>query len=354
MNRIETTEALKKASPALANNGIVPALECFLFEEKTITAYNDVLAIQLPCASGVSGIVQGKPLISYLNSLSAEEVKISKKDSNITFFVGKARLKLPISPVEDYPFTFPDDNIPECIELPIDKVFLNALRKASISMGLDPAQPWRLGVTILFAKNKMFLFASNNITVTQVTLDLEAPKELIGTAVVLPPKFVTTLLSLGDEVEYLLLTKEWIQAQNDEGLKIFSRSVQDARPDSYTEIFEGIMTKEIDDKFLVIPEELEEGLGRAMIILDNAMDKFGAMIIENGALKLATKSSIGEARDEMKLKGKHEDIDIRFSPGLLEPGLKHALNFCVIPETAIVLQGNGFVYLVSVVQSLEE
>lgn len=346
MNKTEFIDALQRIAPALCSKGPVPVLSCFCFDEETATTYDNIVALQIPLKSSIVGGIQGQTLLNFLRASNGKTLKFSHVENQVKFTVGRAQLKMEMLPPDDFVFVFPERK--DIIELPINKDFVDVLSKNLISMGEDLAQPWRMGITLLFTENSLILFSSDNITAAQSIISLECPKELVGFSLVLSPRFCSLLtkLSSNDEPELFILAKEWIEIDFKSGLRLFSRTIQDVRVDKYVSLFERIESKERTVSF---PEDFQNCLARALVVLDQPQNQLSTMSLDKGKLMLFSKSLIGDIQDELDYEGEHLKTTVKCSPALLKRALKFTDKFCVIPDIGIIMEGDSFLYLVAVV-----
>src|SRR5260370_30144683 len=76
MDRDKLVETLELLKPALADTPLVRVFECYQFDGKRISAYNDELAIVAPLETDHAFAVNGRILLGLLNNCRSEEVSL--------------------------------------------------------------------------------------------------------------------------------------------------------------------------------------------------------------------------------------------------------------------------------------
>src|SRR5688572_3377387 len=139
MKRLELIEVLKKVAPALAAKDLVPAMSCFFFDGKLVSAFDDILAISAPMPTDFKGGLRGHLLLDFLSASRAPEVEFLVEGEEMTVKAGRSKLKIPIVPLDDFKFEWPKV---KSEGLKLDETFFKALNQVLPSMGRDPSNPW--------------------------------------------------------------------------------------------------------------------------------------------------------------------------------------------------------------------
>src|ERR1700757_1851266 len=96
MLRKEILDKVQTVSPALANNDLVPVLSHLWFTGTSLMAYNDQIAISVPCKTDFKVAVPGATFISLLKNTIAKEIELSVANDEMQIKAASSRLKLPI------------------------------------------------------------------------------------------------------------------------------------------------------------------------------------------------------------------------------------------------------------------
>ena len=109
VNRNQLLKTLNLAKPAIYMKDYLPILSHFLFssQDESVTAYNDIQAINVGCDADIDGCVPAELLIKTLSSLSGDTVLFTKHDGHLLVTSGKSKIKLPVLPAEDFPAVLP-------------------------------------------------------------------------------------------------------------------------------------------------------------------------------------------------------------------------------------------------------
>lgn len=347
MKRSDLLDTLKTVGPALASREFIPILACFCFDPKTVTAFDDVVAMTFPLATGLKGGIKGDVMLNWLANSRAPEVEIKQEGTEVLLKAGRSRIKLAALPATDFVFEWPKD---EANELPLNDTVLAGFRKCLVSMGQDPSQPWQSGITMALDKDRMRLYSTNNTAASMVKLDLKVPKALREMTLLLPPRFCTLLVSLmaKNDGKVLRLTKHWAEAQFENGLRMLSKAGKDANVKEYQKVFSKELSAESEKKLCEMPAGLAGTLARNLVVLSKAADKFSKMSVADGKLKVTSRSDHGEVTDYVKLPG-HPDCNVELQPDVLAAALDHAKQICFVEGSCAVLKGKGFTHVVAVV-----
>lgn len=341
MKRTMLYEILRKAAPALASKDVIAIFTCFCFSKKQVFAYDDLIAIQYPLVTPIRGGVRGEVLLNWLASLKGELLDIGCDNGELSLKCGRAKLTAPLLPEGDFLFDMPEDG--DKFKLPIDNRLVRMLGRATLSMGLDPSHPWRMGITIVGSKKSLILYSCDNISVTRVVGKSLSAKPL---CVVVPPRFCDLLKSFAktEGKGTLILCGEWLKAEFASGLKVFTRAGSTPDVKQYEDLFakmDGVKLK----RFVEIPKTLKRALERARVVLPFSKDPFTSMTIGKGLLNLHTMSDGGEVKDRIKF-GEHPTRTIHLMPDLLLRAIEEATTINM-SAGFIGLRGPNFSHMIA-------
>jgi hypothetical protein len=239
MNREDLLSALKTVAPALAKTNVVEDLECFWFGVENVSAFNDVLGVEvsLPTigtgdgASFVGG-VRGETLLRFLQNASKDEIKISKDEGGgaSKFSARRSRFATPLA-VGDRPFDFPP--IDDGTAVTPTEEFLDLIERSALTMGeVGAVQGWQAGVTLdLDDGGVATLYSTNSRTAFRGRAKVEGGGACIAT--VLPPRFIDFLVRCrGGGDLALVLHSDWVQVIG-ENFRAFSRTTTLAESRNY-------------------------------------------------------------------------------------------------------------------------
>lgn len=352
MERSEITRILKKLEPALATKDLIQVFACFCLDGEQATAYDGVVALSHPLNIGLKGAVRGKVLLSFLGACRAKELKIETGDGSTIVKAGRSKLDTPVLPEEDFIFKFPGTK--NAVEFSANEAFMKALSKSLISLGRDPTHRFRLGVTVVFKKNKLTMYSSDNRTATRIHVKLkeEGPEKLV---IQLPPRFCELLHDINreDSVQTILMTKKWIQAKFESGLRLFSQAISDPEPETFVRLFESSDDEKLEKQMLPIPKGFDRSLDRALVVLPYSNDPYTKLKIKEDKIILTTDSEAGNVRDALTLNvsdSDHPDCEASLAPEQVLRGLEYAEKFCIIPGSCLVVRAPGYTYLVTVLE----
>lgn len=347
MKRQEFLDVLRKVAPALASREYIPILACLCFTPKTVTAYDDIVALSTPLASGLKGGIKGEVLLKWLGECRAPEIEIEQTDAEVKCKSGRSKITLSTLPPDDFVFEWPAE---AGVELPLNESLVDAIKKCMVSMGNDPSQPWQSGITVAFEKKRVKLYSTNNMAAFMTAMDFVVPKALRKLVLLMPPRFCQLLVSLAgkEEAKVLVLNKEWVEAKFASGLRLFGKASKEASLEEYGRIFNEPLTKKADKLLVDVPKKLSGALARNLTVFNGGGDKFSRMVITDGKLKVSS-TGAGEVTDKVSIPG-HPDCEVELSPEVLSSALDHSKQVCFIEGSCAVIKGKGFTRVVAVVK----
>lgn len=341
LKRDELLAALKTAEPALATKGLYPALENFLFKDKTVTAYDDILGMRVPFAGGIDGCLPGKTILGVLSASGAAEVEVTENGSSeVQLKLGRSKVTLPLGNEDEFKFDTPP--LKEAAAVPCSEELIAALTRASVAVGWDTLQPWSFGVTLALGKKRSNFYATNNLSILRVA----APAVGAG-AFIMPPRFVETLLRQAkkDAPKQLYLWEEgaMVAADFESGAVLYCRTTPEADEAKFLGHLDSLKGEAVD-----IPKGLEGTLLRTKVFLTSPVsaERVATFQVRDEKLVVLVETDRGTLRDVHKFPG-HADVTLKAPPELLLAGLKYATHMAVLPEKAVRLEGEGFEYLIA-------
>ncbi len=352
--RKEVLDVLKKVEPALSTKDLIPVFACLCFNGTTVTAFDDVVALQYPFDFGFKGAVRGRVLIDFLASSRAKEVEVEgETDGVINIKAGRAKLNTPLLGTDDFLFKRP--KMEQGHTLKVGDDFLSALGRAMISMGRDPSHPFRLGVTVSSVssgddgeKSGLLFYSSDNKSATQVFYPTKEGDK-VELVTILPPRFCELISEIGkaDKLTSITLNGDWVEATFTSGLRLFSKTVQGAELKTFRKVFKGM---EEVGTVIDIPKGLDKCLERALVVAKFAKEPFTAVKVKGDQLLLHTSSeSAGEVKDRITI-DTHGPAELWVAPELLARVLPLADKFALIPEQCVLFKGKHFTHVVTVVE----
>lgn len=190
ISRKTLLQKLELLKPALAENELCLVLTYYCFDGRRIIACNDRIAIITPCPSEFEGCVRGTVLSDILKvARHAAVVKLFADGEHAVVKLGKAQVKLPTLPIDDFldatahsPYPPPLGQLyasgmraisltQNCIR-GIERKFLAAVEHCLQSVELNSTVPDKLGITAIPDHNELQLFSTNSITMNRAIVPL--------------------------------------------------------------------------------------------------------------------------------------------------------------------------------------
>jgi len=257
MKRKELVDKLQLVANALATDNMVPMFQCFVFHDKTVTAYNDALAIVTDCEVAESFAVNGQVLLGLLTNSHADDLAFTLESEDILVKAGKSTFRLPYFPKADFLFAAPKAE--EHPGIPIDIKLIDGLQACLLTSSTDNAQPALMGVCLRDGN----LYSTNGDAVSRFALGA-----LPSLRAMLPNAFCQALIKIYTETKAiqgsLWITAEWVGAILGAGYSVYGRLLQVDRPLDY----EAEIKKTVNGKAkpYAIPHAFNEALSPWRVI----------------------------------------------------------------------------------------
>ena len=347
MHRTDLAETLELVKPALATGGPIPIFGCYCFDGKQVYGYNDQFAIIAPCKTKHSFALDGDTLLGMVKNSRAEEVEFEQDDDRVLIKMGKSRIRLSFMTEDEFVFEIPEHEAE--LGYPLTEQLIEGLGICLETTSKDTALPSLMGVTIDIPGNgegPEVLYSCDGDAISKFEL---SSAEAEGSGVfLLPNDFVEAILRVAAKTEHtdgvLMINQDWAVADFKNGYIVYGRIPTIDKPFDHESSIKNTLTEE--PSFIPHPQGLEDALSRACVISDRETVPT-EIVIEEGKFKLITESgSIGVVKDYLKVKGKHEDRDVKVSATLLQRSVKitdeiAVLDNCVVMRKEQLLQVLG-------------
>lgn len=235
-------EQLKTVMAAVSNKDIIPALMHVAMHDGALHAYDGRVYMRVPCSVQHELAVPAKRLRSALELCGSHKLTMTATTDTMLIACAALKLsvKLPVMPVESFPF-------PPLIEGKPTKLtgsLYGALRNVRPFIGEDASRAWCASVLL---RNKKAIATNNVVLVECVAPAL--PREIA-----LHRDAVDTMLSIPIEPTHYLLNDNALELVYKGGMVVRSQLVADAWP-STDEILDRAHSSA---KLKPVPEQLSE------------------------------------------------------------------------------------------------
>lgn len=349
MKRKDLIDALDRVSPALApeSESIAAVFGSFNFTEKSLIAFNDIIAIRVKNPNPeFTGVIPGRLSLKFLKACSGEEADFIDLDKD-----GKWQLKSKSAKLEfvrqasaKFPFKFPKVDGTPMIEL--TPSFFEAL-SVCISIVTDKGMStWTSGVLFNFGK-KLTIGSSSSTRDHLLTYEVKGdfPSDDSLQQVVLPISFCKVILDLHKSYPKRKPT-----------LHFFQKKVV-VKFGPYASVFSRVIIPENDLDFLGKLNSFLKSSGDLVDLTESVKDIFRRVAsvasttdtcqikVSDGKLIVRMMTKGGVVKEIVKMKSDHADVDVITDPSKIVKHLDRCDRF-VIAERMIVFSGKSFKKLV--------
>lgn len=358
MKRKKLLERLEMVAPALASSDFVPIMTHFWFTGSHVIAYDDTIGISVSLKTDFKGAVPGTILLNLLKNSRAKmlEFRPNTEGAKITIRAGtkKSRWNLALLPPEEFLFKFPKKLGKVSV---VKKEFLEAVEWCLASIGDDTSTPDQLGITLVFYKEHVELYSTNDATFSRAVWNGNC--RAASPRLILPTAFCRLLVRIQTpyknskkkkkEVISISFSEDAVLVSlGESGMRIFGRLVNSEKPLNFKEILDQYYTKKIQRKLVSIPDNIQGVIERAMVVTESYGDPgFTKIHIEKGRGSFVSATSRGVVKDVVQFGAKHPDSEIVVDPKLFRSMLKVCDKMLITNSCVMFRKGQKFIHLIS-------
>ena len=348
MLRKDLLDKLQIVAPALANNDLVPVLSHFWFTGSQVLAYNDQIAISVPCKTDFKGAVPGAIFISLLKNSKAKEVELSLNDNELLIKAASSRFKLPILPPKDFVFEIPALKTVSPIPM---KGFIDGIKGCLRSVSTDTSTADQLGITLIPNDGKLLqLFSTNSATIS--TTNVAMPSKLPFKRAVLSGLFCQQMVNIaasGKEAKIEIDQEHSLFTCG--GIALYGRPINIEKPIPFVETVQAELPKNYQKALVSIPSKMKLMLERAIIVTDSPVEQTTTAIsVKEGKMRFTSKSGRGEVTDTILVEPGQKDVVMNIHCRHIKAGYGAFDKMLVTESCFLMTQGDGgSLYLIAAV-----
>ena len=340
MNRIELLNKLKTIQPALSSGEMVPILSHFIFYGLSVLAYNDRIAMSMPCKTDFTGALPGSMLLGLLESSGVEEVMLAKDGSNVVLSMAKARIKLGMLPIEDLGnFKMPKTN--EKSGIGKLKEIAAAMKGCMRSVTEEISSKGYTGITFIPDKDKLSIYSTNGTAMSFSFVEL---KSGLTKRVILSSDFCKQMLALykppekdEKETSSFEVHDDYVLFKSGEAV-LWGKLVEIEEPPNFESIMKIHFTTEHRKALIKIPTNLKNVLDRAIIVVNDKKATV-SVSIKDGILTMRSESAQGVGTDVIP-KLDHPDMKVIVNPTMVRVGCDE-FDHMLITSRSFIMTGKN-------------
>jgi len=350
MNRAELVTKLELVGRALAPTNMVPIFQSFVFDGKTVSAYDDSIGIVAPCVTEDAFAVHGKTLLGLLSASRAEEVTFTVTDglADVMIKAGKSTFRLPYQTKEEFLFQPPEEAWDVTVDFSAEAIA--GLEACLMTVGRDAAtQPALVGVWLKQAER---FYSCNGDALSRFEA-FPARKSKVLVDFMMPNAFCETLVKIVDEtaeeaaevaasVNRLKFNKGWAKASIGGWYTIYGRLIENEKPLDHEDLIAKTIKGEVI--YAPIPEGLDHALSRARVVADPE-SKPTQLTVKDGKLHLLTDTHLGIIRDVLAFQ--HPDVVALVSAELLQRAISLTSEIVIMDNCCTFRSEQGLFVLLS-------
>lgn len=361
MERVDLLDRLELVNAGLSTSHLIPVLTHFWFTGKSVMAFNDQIAVSVPCAMPFKGAVPGSIMLGFLRNSMAAQVEFTETDVHNELRMKASRAHLTLATLPDSEFIFKLPAFDETNAFKITKEFRAALTLCMASVGTETQSADLLGVTLVREGDELELYATDNRTIMFAKAPLKKKVRDFG-RVILSPVFCKQLLSLSDGNDEALVefTPEHALLRFGDKRFLFGQYITAYRPQP---LKENIAYHMKGTTKLMVPivkrEQLGNMLERAIIITEGpSRDAFAKMkevsragisameiTVEAGVMTMYSKSPRGELTDRIALP-QASDAKLFINPRDMKTGVA-LFEHMLVTDRCVLMTGPSAIYIIA-------
>ena len=348
MLRSNLVAALDRIAPGLSTNDLIPVLSHVWITGTHLMSYNDCIAISVPFKSDFIGAVPGKIMIDLVKNSLAKECEFVPEKDQLLIKAASSRFKLASLPRDAFKiFTMPKMS-DDALAFPAE--FFDAVSTCLQSTGSDPSLPEQLGVTLIPDGETLFLFSTNNRTITREQIKIKKAIKLKDGRVTIPTDFCKEMVSIAkDEPVKLEVHDDHVLLSSKSGASLFGRLVEVDKPLDFHAVVEKHMPIKARTMAVEIPSKLAGMIERAVIITEAAAEQtWTAITVADHRMKFFSKSSRGTVTDEVLIGATQPEIELAVDCKNINIGYGHYDRMLASTGCFVMMKGTSL-YLVGAV-----
>lgn len=305
IKRTDLLQDLENVLPGVANKEIIEQTDCFIFRNKSIMAYNDIMAISHPTDLSITAAVKAKELHALLSKLSQEEIDFdldenkilikekSEKSENESWIAIEQEITLPTDEI-----TIPD----KWIKLPLD--FITAIENCLFSVAKDMSL--ELLTNLHCANNYMESCEINRISRYFFEGGYRFKKEIL-----LPYKQAVELKKYKPTKYNTKLG--WVYFKTDDGTVLSIRTME-GEFKNFDFVFQ------LEGELFKFPQNIQDSIDRSEIFSKNQMDENDSIVqieLKKNLFQIKGESVNGGITERIKVNYVGEPISFSIHPKYL-------------------------------------
>lgn len=341
MRRKALVNMLELMKPALADEAMVPIYQNFCFDGETVYAFDDALAIVGPCETGVDPFsCHGGIMLGLLRNCRTEDVDVEfdNKANEVVFIAGRAKMRLPYLPAEEFLFQEPE---PEtwAVGLEIDDRLLEAMEICLTTAGKDTAQEALMGLTLNIGDG-VNLYSCDADAISHFLIepanDSDAQVECL-----VPSGFWESVMRICKAEKNvhgkLFVSDDWALAKLENDYRIYGRIIKPKLPVDHADSIERQLRGK-EPPWVNVPKGLEHALSRARIIAE-PKSAYTEITIKDGRMILYTNTDLGEVRDSVNIHADHPDMEAKVNAALMARSIAVCSQMAVLEDCTVYRKG---------------
>jgi len=342
MSRLDLLTALEVLEPALAPKPIIEELTFIWFTGTSVYAYNDVIGIVTPLETEFQGGMKGSLILGLLKKSRAKEVEFQQSNtSDLIIKAANARLNLAYYEIERSLWEMPD--FERSISFEVTPELIKAIDDVTISIGQDTSIPDQLGITLIPDGNILYLFSTDSKTISRAMIPFPCKFE---NRIILPALFCQQFVKLFKKGGRMMVMRDSVLAENDQGLRLFTRLIETSRPLEFHETVDSVLSSMKVAQHVPVPKRLKLAIERIAIVLEHHIGEPAEFRIADNVLHMHANTALGDIKDSMRLDMDHNNVELTVDPLLIKRAINGSGSFYLTPS-CVVLSSENFIHLIS-------
>ena len=332
VNRKDLLNALTAVKPGLAQKDIIEQMTHFIFTGNNIVAYNDRTCVYCPFETDFECSVSSADFYKIISKISAEEIDLSLKGSNLVIKSKRTTAKMSI---------LIEDEITEMLKsleketgVTMKKVPQDFLEGIFLCM-FSASKEQTKGTLVCINITGSTLISSDNVRASMYEMDSKMDDFK------LPAYSVPSLNDLA--VTKYGLSDNWLHFMNKDGIRISVRQLIGDFPDY-------VRMLKVEGPKVRLPKELKDTLETVSIMSPGEIvtDKMVDIEIMNDLITCRTKKDRGSIERTIDIKYKKDPVRFKTNPVLLSQVLDSATRM-TIGKGALLFESKKFKHVLATI-----
>lgn len=332
MQREQLKEVLAHIKPAVSTTDIIPSMRCVFFDGEHAHAWDDTIAAKVPCEIELDGGVPAPELIDWVGKATGEVVTVTEEESAVTFKCGRSKLRLPLTPLEEYQWEEQHDMSDDSINPDDIQQLALAFKRILPAIGSDPEMDKHFGVSVTALEDGTVMLSATNELIAMIQ---GVNFQITPLSTTVHPRFAALMAKLikDENIQDVRFSDAWTDFTMKDGSSYWCRTCPAGDFSDLDQLAVKVGAMEFSD----LPEGFAESVSRAVAATKGSENPTLDMKVMAKEIRMHAQGKLTELDDTLAASG-HKSTRATLVPKLISLALIEADQYALDPEFALVFK----------------